>query len=89
LRREAERVKRSLSTSHQETIEIDAFCRGSDLKEALSRAKFEELNMDLFKKTLGPIQKVMVAQICIFCSMYVGHARDIDILARRCWTIVA
>jgi molecular chaperone DnaK (HSP70) len=58
LRKEAERAKRSLSTSHQETIEIDAFCGGSDLKETLTRAKFEELNMDLFKKTLGPVQKV-------------------------------
>jgi len=59
LRKEAERVKRSLSTSHQETIEVDAFCDGSDLRETLSRAKFEELNMDLFKKTLGPVQKVL------------------------------
>lgn len=58
LRKEAERAKRSLSTSHQETIEIDAFCGGADLKETLTRAKFEELNMDLFKKTLGPVQKV-------------------------------
>ena len=60
LRKEAERAKRSLSTSHQETFEIDSFCGGSDLKETLSRAKFEELNMDLFKKTLGPVQKVRV-----------------------------
>jgi molecular chaperone DnaK (HSP70) len=58
LRKEAERAKRSLSTSHQETIEVDAFCGGSDLRETLSRAKFEELNADLFKKTLEPVQKV-------------------------------
>ncbi len=65
LRKEAERAKRSLSTSHQETIEIDAFCGGSDLKETISRAKFEELNMDLFKKTLAPVQKVTATSCCI------------------------
>lgn len=65
LRKEAERAKRSLSTSHQETIEIDAFCGGSDLKETISRAKFEELNMDLFKKTLVPVQKVTATSCCI------------------------
>ncbi len=63
LRKEAERVKRSLSTSHQETIEVDAFCGGSDLRETLSRAKFEELNVDLFKKTLAPVQKVATCDV--------------------------
>jgi hypothetical protein len=67
LRKEAERVKRSLSTSHQETIEVDAFCDGSDLRETLSRAKFEELNMDLFKKTLGPVQKVVARDVSMEC----------------------
>merc|ERR1711968_289205 len=59
LRRETERAKRGLSTTHQQRIEIESFCDGKDLSEPISRAKFEELNMDLFKKTLQPVQKVM------------------------------
>jgi molecular chaperone DnaK (HSP70) len=31
---------------------------GTDFSETLTRARFEELNLDLFKKTLGPVQKV-------------------------------
>jgi len=59
LRRETERAKRGLSTTHQQRIEIESFCDGKDLSEPISRAKFEELNMDLFKKTLQPVQKVL------------------------------
>jgi heat shock protein 5 len=59
LRREAERAKRALSNTHQQRIEIESFCDGKDLSEPLSRAKFEELNLDLFKKTLTPVQKVL------------------------------
>jgi heat shock protein 5 len=59
LRREVERVKRALSTQPQARLEIEAVYEGVDLSETLTRARFEELNMDLFKKTLGPVQKVM------------------------------
>jgi heat shock protein 5 len=59
LRREAERAKRALSSAHQERIEIESFCDGTDLNEPLTRAKFEELNMDLFKKCIPPVQKAM------------------------------
>jgi len=59
LRREVEKAKRTLSTVHQTKIEIEAIMDGLDLSETLTRAKFEELNSDLFKKTLGPIQNVM------------------------------
>merc|ERR1712032_1340391 len=41
------------------TIEIDELVEGSDFKEPLSRAKFEELNNDLFKKTMDPVEKVL------------------------------
>ena len=40
-------------------IEIDSFVDGIDLSETLTRAKFEELNLDLFKKTLKPVEKVL------------------------------
>jgi len=59
LRREVERAKRSLSNTHQQRIEIEAFFDGQDISETITRAKFEELCMDLFKKTLGPVEKVL------------------------------
>ncbi|GAM18155.1 hypothetical protein SAMD00019534_013300 [Acytostelium subglobosum LB1] len=59
LRRAAENAKRALSTTHQAQIEIENFFDGKDLIETLTRAKFEELNMDLFKKTLEPVKKVL------------------------------
>ena len=58
LRREAERAKRALSSQHQVRVEIEALYDGIDLSEPLTRARFEELNMDLFKKTMGPVKKV-------------------------------
>jgi heat shock protein 5 len=54
LRREAERAKRQLSQQHQAKIEIESFFDGEDFVETLTRAKFEELNIELFKKTLIP-----------------------------------
>jgi len=59
LRREVERVKRTLSTQHQARLEIEGLVDGIDFSESLTRARFEEINNDLFKKTLGPVQKVM------------------------------
>ncbi|KAN0022695.1 hypothetical protein ACTFIU_005430 [Dictyostelium citrinum] len=59
LRRAAENAKRILSTSPQTQLEIENFFDGKDLIETLTRAKFEELNMDLFKKTLEPVKKVL------------------------------
>jgi len=59
LRREVERAKRSLSTTHQQRVEIEGFFDGADLSETITRAKFEELCMDLFKKTLTPVEKVL------------------------------
>eukprot|EP00978_Attheya_sp_CCMP212_P000499 scaffold995_cov53-Attheya_sp.AAC.3 len=59
LRKEVERVKRTLSTQYQARLDIEELVPGYDLSETLTRAKFEELNNDLFKKTLGPVKKVM------------------------------
>jgi heat shock protein 5 len=59
LRREVERVKRTLSSQHQARLEIEGLIDGIDFSETLTRARFEELNLDLFKKTLGPVQKVL------------------------------
>jgi len=59
LRREVEKAKRALSSTHQTTIDIEGLYDGVDFSETLTRAKFEEINMDLFKKTLEPVDKVM------------------------------
>jgi len=59
LRREVERVKRALSSQPQARVEIEGLYNGQDFSETLTRARFEELNMDLFKKTLLPVQKVL------------------------------
>merc|ERR1712212_863814 len=59
LRREVEKAKRALSSAHQVRIEVESLFEGEDFSETLTRAKFEELNMDLFKGTLKPVQKVL------------------------------
>ena len=59
LRREAERAKRSLSNQHQVRVEIESLIDGEDFSEPLTRARFEELNNDLFKRTLAPVQRVL------------------------------
>jgi heat shock protein 5 len=53
LRREVERAKRALSTSATQRIDIESLTDGVDFSETLTRARFEELCADLFKKTLG------------------------------------
>ncbi|KAK9067988.1 hypothetical protein SSX86_012099 [Deinandra increscens subsp. villosa] len=59
LRREAERAKRALSSQHQVRVEIESLFDGVDFSEPLTRARFEELNNDLFRKTMGPVKKAM------------------------------
>lgn len=59
LKREAEKAKRTLSSQMSTRIEIESFFDGKDFSETLTRAKFEELNMDLFKKTLKPVEQVL------------------------------
>jgi heat shock protein 5 len=59
LKREVEKAKRGLSTVHSVKVEIESLIDGEDFSETLTRAKFEELNIDLFKKTMKPVQLVM------------------------------
>merc|ERR1712132_30792 len=49
----------ALSSTHQARVEIEALFDGLDLSETLTRARFEEINADLFKNTLGPVKQVM------------------------------
>merc|ERR1712151_1243190 len=55
LRREVEKAKRAFSSVHQTHVEIESLFGNADLAETLTRARFEEINNDLFKKTLGPV----------------------------------
>merc|ERR1712179_375030 len=59
LRRGVEKAKRSLSSAFQVSVEIESFFDGEDFSETLTRAKFEELNAELFKSTLKPVKKVL------------------------------
>merc|ERR1712199_59849 len=59
LRKEVEKTKRALSSTHQARVEIEALYDGVDFSETLTRARFEEINNDLFKNTLQPVKQVM------------------------------
>jgi len=59
LRTQCERAKRTLSSSTQATIEIDSLFEGVDYSCTLSRARFEELNMDYFRNSMGPVEKCL------------------------------
>lgn len=54
-----ERSKRILSTSSQTSVELDSLMEGNDLYSSITRAKFEDLCMPLFRKTIEYIEKVL------------------------------
>mmetsp|Transcript_75082 Transcript_75082/g.170016 ORF Transcript_75082/g.170016 Transcript_75082/m.170016 type:complete len:680 (-) Transcript_75082:125-2164(-) len=60
LRTQCERAKRSLSSQTAVTIEVDSLHDGHDFSVKMSRAKFEELNMDYFKKAMEPVNQCLV-----------------------------
>ena len=55
----AERAKRTLSTATTSNIEIDSLHEGMDLNVTLTRAKFESLCMDIFQRTMAPVEQVL------------------------------
>ncbi|TKY54677.1 Heat shock 70 kDa protein [Spatholobus suberectus] len=59
LRTACERAKRTLSSTAQTTIEIDSLYEGVDFYATITRARFEELNMDLFRKCMEPVEKCL------------------------------
>jgi len=59
LRTACERAKRSLSSSTQAHIEIDSLFDGIDFNSTITRARFEDLCMDYFKKCMDPVEKVL------------------------------
>ncbi|XP_073675575.1 heat shock 70 kDa protein-like [Garra rufa] len=59
LRTACERAKRTLSSSTQASIEIDSLFEGIDFYTSITRARFEELNAELFRGTLEPVEKAL------------------------------
>nr|AMR60410.1 heat shock protein 70 [Sinanodonta woodiana] len=59
LRTACERAKRTLSSSTQASVEIDSLYEGIDFYTSITRARFEELNADLFRGTLEPVKKAL------------------------------
>ncbi|XP_057772176.1 heat shock cognate 70 kDa protein 2-like [Salvia miltiorrhiza] len=56
LKTACERAKRTLSSTSQTTIEIESLIDGIDFSSTISRAKFDELNMDLFRKCVEQVE---------------------------------
>ena len=54
-----ETAKKTLSSSTNAAIEIDSLFEGIDYNSVITRAKFEDICGDLFKKTFEPVDKVM------------------------------
>ncbi|KAJ8579785.1 heat shock protein 70 [Rhizopogon salebrosus TDB-379] len=59
LKHDVEKAKRTLSSQQSTHTEIESFEDGNDFSEMLTCAKFEELNMDLFRKTMKPVKQVL------------------------------
>ncbi|GIL82235.1 hypothetical protein Vretimale_7207 [Volvox reticuliferus] len=59
LRTACERAKRTLSSAAQTTIELDSLFEGIDFATSITRARFEELCMDLFRKCMDPVEKCL------------------------------
>merc|ERR1712118_258770 len=59
LRTACERAKRTLSSSTQAHLEIDSLFEGIDFNSVITRARFEDLNMDYFRKCMEPVEKVL------------------------------
>ncbi|XP_058199587.1 heat shock cognate 70 kDa protein 2-like [Rhododendron vialii] len=59
LRTSCERAKRTLSSTAETTIEIAALDEGIDFCATITRARFEELNIDLFRKCMEPVEECL------------------------------
>jgi len=59
LRTACENLKKTLSSASQATLEVDSLFEGIDFISMITRARFEELCGDLFRKTFEPVEKVI------------------------------
>ncbi|KAI5431369.1 heat shock 70 kDa protein 4 [Lathyrus oleraceus] len=60
MRTSCERAKRTLSFDTMASVEIDAISQGKDFRSSISRAKFEQLNMDLFAKCITTVESCLI-----------------------------
>lgn len=60
LKRSVESAKRTLSSMSTTQIEIDSLAEGEDFNSVLTRAKFEDLCIDLFRQVLSPVEQVLM-----------------------------
>ncbi|MED6192836.1 70-kilodalton heat shock protein [Stylosanthes scabra] len=81
LRSACERAKRTLSFAFDTVIELDALHQGIDLYTSLSRAKFEELNMELFRECMDIVESCLfdanMDRSCIHDIVLVGGSSRI------------
>ena len=59
LRTACERAKRTLSSGTQAFLEIDGLAEGQDFSSTITRARFEDINMDYFNKCIEPVERVL------------------------------
>jgi len=59
LRTACERAKRTLSSSTQASVEVDQLFEGIDFYTSITRARFEEISMDLLRACLEPLDRVL------------------------------
>jgi heat shock protein 5 len=59
LKKACEAAKRQLSSQPEARVEVDGLTEGVDFSEKITRSKFEELNMDMFKSTIEPVKAVL------------------------------
>ena len=59
LRTACEHLKKTLSSTTQATLEVDSLFEGIDYTSSITRARFEELCGDLFRKTFEPVEQVI------------------------------
>lgn len=59
LRTACESAKRMLSTTTSASVEVDSLFEGVDFSSTITRAKFESLNEELFKRCEETVQKVL------------------------------
>jgi len=60
LRTAVEKAKRTLSTATQASVEIDSLADGTDFQTSITRAKFELLCDSVFKRTIAPLDQLLV-----------------------------
>ena len=60
LRTNCEKIKRTLSSTAQASLEIDSLHDGIDFNSTLTRARFEEMCADIFRRTMDPVEKVLL-----------------------------